>query len=80
MNRIDDRTVELTDDREERATNKFNELLDRGVGIPKAAKLALNRNDTMLPPSFGDAAFVAWLSDDTVERWGSRYRIKPSAR
>jgi hypothetical protein len=80
MRRIDERTVELTDEREERAKEQFDKLLDRGFGIADSAKLALNRNDTMLPISFGDSDFVEWLSEGTIERYGRRYRIKMSAR
>jgi hypothetical protein len=80
MRRIDERTVELTDEREERAKQQFEGMLDRGFGIAEAAKLAVNRGDTMLPASILDDEFVTWLSEGTVTRWGSRYRIRMSAR
>lgn len=74
MNRIDERTVELTD--VEVATQAtFDAHLDKGHGIPFAASLALK--EMIAKGEFPSDAFIAWLSDDTVQRWGRSVRIKP---
>lgn len=54
MQRIDDRTVELTDEEME-ASEAFDELLDRGLGIVDAA----NRVAKDYPDL--DPEFWAWL-------------------
>jgi len=75
MQRIDDRTVELTDD-EERAHDQFDRLLDRGLGIPAAAEGALNHYIAQTASMPSDE-FIAYLSDDTCERSGNSVRIRP---
>jgi hypothetical protein len=77
MKRIDERTIEVTP-QEDVACDYFDELLDKGHGVPDAAKLALNRY--FAPPGLGDQEFADGLSDGTVQRWGKRWRIKPAAR
>jgi hypothetical protein len=77
MKRITDRTVVLTD-REIAAHEQFEELLSRGIGLPLAAKLTLNRYFS--PPALEDQPFADWLSDGTVQRWGGRWRVMPQWR
>lgn len=77
----------VLDAAEDAVTDRFNLWLDKGFNIPWSAKLALNWAINPMqrgpvagitdPTQFSDA-FVAWLSEGTVERFGSRFRIKPS--
>ena len=81
MQRIDARTVSLTV--EELATaDDFDRMLNKGHGIPFAAKVALNGHcgRNRIPASSVDDAFVAWLSERTVEvdpRVPGKFRVRP---
>ena len=74
MQRIDERTVELTA-REQQVKERFDELLDRGMGIPKAAALALNQG-VQSAGLFPSREFVDYLSEGTCKRWGGRILVK----
>jgi hypothetical protein len=77
MKIIDERTVELTVE-EEMVYQQFDAYLDRGLSIPHAAVLALNMHYAVESGQYarGSGAFASWLSESTVERWGSRYRSR----
>lgn len=75
MNRIDERTVELTE-AEAVIQDKFEDYLDRGLGIPLSAKFALNRARRETG-EFASDEFAEYISDDTVVRRGGRWHVKP---
>jgi hypothetical protein len=74
-------TVEL-DDLENAVTKLRDEMLNKNHPVATSARVALNRmvaTRHMHPTQF-EQKFVDWLSDETVERWGSRFRIKKECR
>jgi hypothetical protein len=77
MKRLDDRTVELTEP-EVVASDRFNEYLDEGYGIPEAANLALN--EMQVTTDHPSAEFIEYLSDGTCQRYFENVVIKPEWR
>lgn len=73
MQRIDDRTVVLTED-EARMSDLFDEALDKGHGVTVAAEIALEWGAAKYrhPSRSLDPAFVEWLSEGTLSLYGER--------
>lgn len=78
MERISERAVHLS--LQETITRAvFEDLLNQGMGIPLAAKLALNDVEHNVAVVHS-ADFAEWLSEGTVKRWGDRWLVKAEWR
>lgn len=79
MLQITDRIVKL-EGAEARAMELFDDYLDRGMGVPVSAKIALQRVDVeMCHPRFSNE-FIEYISDGSIIRWGRGYRYLLTAR
>lgn len=75
MQRIDENTVKFTDD-ESRVHDVFNLMLDEGIDVVTATRYAVSA----MPKRKVQAAFVEYLSDDTLTRGkGGAVIDKPAA-
>lgn len=81
MKRLNARVVEFDSPVELRAHYLFDRYLTDGQGVPKSAELAINRAEREFRshPRVG-SDFIHYLSDGTVERQGSRVRVRPVLR
>jgi hypothetical protein len=73
MRRIGERQVELSDT-EVLIVNERDHLMDLGVPFGKAAATALNRSRVQY--GMPDPAFVSFVSEGTVRRWGTRFIVR----